>query len=200
MIVLAILGFTNIANGWHVNDKVLHFVCLGFASGVFYFIFDVDEDARRIWFWRYSGLMASSFICLFLGGIVSEIVQSLLPYKRFEFGDVVANLLGASLGLYISFHIESYYRKRREIARLYKPLHDDGGASTDDEDETGPLFSPTSQHPAASAPTAVSNHGRKSSFPPMQFKNVWDDRMDVFDIGDDEDDEENTPLRGSGKV
>ena len=43
MIVLALLGFTNIAHDWPLNDKILHFFCMGLATGIFYFIFDVDE-------------------------------------------------------------------------------------------------------------------------------------------------------------
>lgn len=38
----------------------------------------------------------------------------MLQYKEFRIGDVVANLLGSSLGLYISYHLEKYYRHRRE--------------------------------------------------------------------------------------
>jgi hypothetical protein len=37
---LALLGLTNLA---HVNDKLLHFFCLGIATGFFYFIFDMEE-------------------------------------------------------------------------------------------------------------------------------------------------------------
>lgn len=36
-------------------------------------------------------------------------------HKEFEIGDVVANLLGSSVGLYISYHLERYYRHRREV-------------------------------------------------------------------------------------
>jgi len=35
--------------------------------------------------------------------------------KEFQIGDVVANLLGSSVGLYISYHLEKYYRHRREV-------------------------------------------------------------------------------------
>lgn len=96
--------------------------------------------------------MFTVFVCLFLGGIVSEYVQSLLPvrplsflltfnshicfsakYKTFQFGDVVvrspshdplpslltsyekANLLGSGIGLYVAYHLERYYRQRREV-------------------------------------------------------------------------------------
>jgi hypothetical protein len=43
MLVLAFLGFTNVPHKLPVNDKFLHFLCLGFATHVFYFIFDVEE-------------------------------------------------------------------------------------------------------------------------------------------------------------
>ena len=38
-----ISGFTNIADEWPLNDKVLHFICFALATGVFYFVIDVDE-------------------------------------------------------------------------------------------------------------------------------------------------------------
>jgi len=162
---------------------------MALATAVFYWIFDVDEDARRIWFWRHSGLMATAFLCFIIGGVVSEFIQSLLPYKTFDFGDVVANLLGSGLGLFISFYAERYYRRRREISRLYKPLYDD--VSDPEDEETGlmnsTLFSPP-RTPATlppGKPQATSSAGA-----PLRFKNVWDDRMDVFGVGEDEDDED----------
>ena len=39
-------------------------------------------------------------------------------YKEFQVGDVAANLLGSSLGLYIAYHLERYYRHRREVRHL----------------------------------------------------------------------------------
>lgn len=43
MLILAFLGFTNAAHGLPINNKLLHFFCLCLATGVFYFIFDVEE-------------------------------------------------------------------------------------------------------------------------------------------------------------
>lgn len=43
MLSLAFLGFTNFTHAVPLNDKLLHFFCLGIATGVFYFIFDVEE-------------------------------------------------------------------------------------------------------------------------------------------------------------
>ena len=48
MLVLAFLGFTNFSQSLPLNDKLLHFMCLGIATGVFYFIFDVEECASRL--------------------------------------------------------------------------------------------------------------------------------------------------------
>jgi hypothetical protein len=39
----------------------------------------VSREARHIFFWRYFGLGFSGIVCLLLGGIVSEFIQSLLP-------------------------------------------------------------------------------------------------------------------------
>lgn len=53
-------------------------------------------------------------------------------YKTFQFGDIVvsfpispsfvlltasgkANLLGSGIGLYVAYHLERYYRQRREV-------------------------------------------------------------------------------------
>ena len=64
-----------------------------------------SRDARRIWFWRHANLIFTAVVCFFIGGFVSEIVQSMLPvrplitprsrslmlrqHKHFDFGDVV---------------------------------------------------------------------------------------------------------------
>ena len=43
MVALAFLGFTNFSHALPLNDKMLHFICLMLATGVFYFMFDVEE-------------------------------------------------------------------------------------------------------------------------------------------------------------
>lgn len=62
-----------------------------------------------------------------------------VQYKTFQWGDVVANLLGSSLGMLVSYRLEAHYRHRREIAKLYRPvvssLADEGGLFSSDEDE-----------------------------------------------------------------
>ncbi|KAJ7709841.1 hypothetical protein B0H17DRAFT_1029441 [Mycena rosella] len=187
MMLLAFLGFTNFSRSLPINDKALHFLCFGIATGVFYFIFDVEEDARRIWFWRHSALIFTGFVCFFCGGILSEFVQSMLPYKEFQFGDVVANLLGSSIGLFASYHMERYYRKRREIARLYQPLDSGSMSDLEDEDDAGTQLLPT-HYSAAAAPKG----GPKSA----RITDVWDEREELFGIGGDSDDEDAATPRG----
>jgi len=194
MILLAFLGFTNFVRRLPLNDKILHFICLGVATGVFYFIWDVEEDARRIWFWRNSGVIITGVICFFFGGIISEVVQSMLPYKVFELGDIIANLLGSSLGLWVSYHLERYYRHRREISRLYQPV------SAEEEEE---LFSDSdtenyaSSAPARGLPLLPTHNPVKPSTPKAQnhirLGNVWDESEELFGIGEDELDDLDRP-------
>lgn len=45
MIILAFLGFTDFSRSLPLNDKLLHFLCFTLATGVFYFIVDIEEYA-----------------------------------------------------------------------------------------------------------------------------------------------------------
>ncbi|KAL0956334.1 hypothetical protein HGRIS_002485 [Hohenbuehelia grisea] len=196
MVILAFLGFTNFSHALPLNDKLLHFICFSIATAVFYFIIDVEEEARRVWLWRHAGLLFTGFVCFFCGGILSEFVQSMLPYKVFQFGDVVANLLGSSLGLFIAYHLEKYYRYRREIARLYRPLDMDSQSdSEDDEDDVGRGIQllPTYNTPERSGPQKTRA---------TRLADVWDEREELFGIGGDSDDEGSPnvfPSRGTGQ-
>ena len=83
LIILAFLGFHPRGQQWvFVNDKVLHFICFFIATALFYMIWDVDEQARRSWFWRNAALYLSFATCFAFGALGSEIVQSLLPVSR----------------------------------------------------------------------------------------------------------------------
>ncbi|KAJ4468113.1 hypothetical protein J3R30DRAFT_1674905 [Lentinula aciculospora] len=182
MLCLAVLGFTNVTHYLPLNDKFLHFICFLIATTVFYFVFDVDEEYRRIWFWRHSGLILTGFICFLCGGILSEVVQSMLPYKEFQMGDVIANLLGSSIGLYVAYYMERYYRHRREISRLYRPLNTDVLSDDEDDDTPGTQLLPTHTHSQQrKGPTT-----NKS----VRLADVWDEREELFGIGEDSDGEE----------
>jgi len=184
MLLLAFLGFTNFVRRLPMNDKILHFICLGIATGIFYFIWDVEEDARRIWIWRNAGTILTSIICFFFGGIVSEIIQSMLPYKEFQIGDVIANLLGSALGLWVSYHLERYYRHRREISRLYRPVAvDEEEIFSDSDSEASPRHVPLLPTHRPVKPTApkLQNH--------IRLNNVWDESDELFNIGEEDDDD-----------
>ncbi|KAF8342336.1 uncharacterized protein EI90DRAFT_1331386 [Cantharellus anzutake] len=159
---------------------------MGTATGVFYWIFDVDEDARRVWFWRYSALNFTFGVCFLVGGIFSEIVQSMLPYRKFEAGDIIANILGSSCGLTVAYYLEKYYRKRREIARLYQPIDADiADAISDDE-----LDSLTSE---AHALPLYRQQSKPENVPtsrnPSRMRDVWDDREELFAVDEEDEDE-----------
>ncbi|GAC71755.1 hypothetical protein PANT_5c00057 [Moesziomyces antarcticus T-34] len=188
LILLGILGFHPRGQTWiRLNDKLLHFVCFFLATAMFYMIWDVDEPARTSYLWRNASLILSAITCLLVGGIGSEIVQSLLPYKQFQIGDIVANLLGSSLGLWFSYHLEKRYRARRELERLYAPLDiEDYGDLLDDEDD-GADLDPT-PNPRSSLKTSSSTAGanKKTRF----AADVWDDSLDI----------DNLPARGPARA
>ncbi|KDR75156.1 hypothetical protein GALMADRAFT_140692 [Galerina marginata CBS 339.88] len=179
MVVLAFLGFTNFSRALPLNDKLLHFLGFFIATSVFYFIIDVEESARRIWFWRHSGFMFTTVTCFFGGGILSEFVQAALPYKVFQWGDILANLLGSTLGLCLAHYLERYYRHRKEIARLYRPL---SGSVTYFEDEDEDDLEGTQLLP-------THNHSMKNGGKNPRLTDVWDEREELFDIGGGSDDE-----------
>ncbi|RXW24984.1 hypothetical protein EST38_g917 [Candolleomyces aberdarensis] len=206
--MLGFLGFTNFSQSLPLNDKMLHFICFGIATAVFYWIVDVEEyvpevsetvclavditnnrSARRVWFWRNASLIFTSFTCFFCGGILSEIVQSLLPFKQFEILDIVANISGSSLGLLGSYHLEKYYRHRREINRLYRPLNPEYSEDEDEELSSAFLLPTVSPH-------LVPPKSGKGKTVRFADPDVWDEREEVFDVGEDEsDDEENEATR-----
>jgi len=198
MVMLALLGFSDFSRALPLNDKLLHFICFTFATGVFYFIVDVEESARRVWFWRYFGLSFTFFTCFLCGGILSEFVQSVFPYKEFQMGDVVANLLGSGLGLVVSYHIEKYYRYRREISRLYQPLDADSLSDFEDDLESlGTQLLPT--HRVNRAPIGINGATRngkgkekKKKKGNVRFADVSQGREELFGIGEvsEEEDEE----------
>ncbi|KAG8976345.1 hypothetical protein FRB90_009231, partial [Tulasnella sp. 427] len=99
-----------------------------------------------------------------------------------------------------SYYIERYYRKRREIARLYKPLSGDADAyaSEDDDPYSAPLRSAPllPQHQTNNAwrdqRAAADNTKSSSGIGKVPaFKNVWDDGVEnVFDVGDEDSEDE----------
>lgn len=139
LLVLSLLGFhptlashlTPAAVPW--SDKLLHFICFGIATALFYSCWVVEEHARRVTFWRYWNELVSLIGFTLVGGIGSEFVQALLPYKSFQIGDVVANLLGSGLAVLVMHHYSREARRAAELRRLY--VHLDQISPEDDDDE-----------------------------------------------------------------
>ena len=80
MVLLSLLGFhptlaAHIAPPVPFSDKLLHFVGLGVASGLFYGVFKVEEEARRMLVWRYFAEGMSGVVCL--GGQSSKLASEL---------------------------------------------------------------------------------------------------------------------------
>ncbi|GAA5905900.1 hypothetical protein JCM6882_009065 [Rhodosporidiobolus microsporus] len=142
LLVLSLLGFhPTLAH--HLappdvpfSDKLLHFVCFWAATMLFYRIWVVEEHARRVWSWAWFNELVSIGVCVLTGGILSEVVQSLLPYKTFQPGDILANLLGSSLGVFVSSKLAARQRRDAELRRLYSHLGElsDSDDEGDDED------------------------------------------------------------------
>lgn len=187
LIFLGILGFHPRGQTWiRLNDKIVHFVCFFLATAMFYMIWDVDEPARASYVWRNASLILTGLTCFLVGGIGSEIVQSLLPYKQFQIGDIIANLLGSSLGLFFSYHLEKRYRARRELERLYAPLdiedygdldydhHDDGFEDADDPQRPGVPKSSLRQSSSSSGGARRERANKKKA----RFDDVWDDSVE----------------------
>lgn len=70
-----------------------------------------------------------------------------------------------------------------QIARLYRPINTGAVSDDDDDDE------------AASTQLLPTHHNRtalKGTSKPIRLADVWDEREEVFGIGDESDDEEQT--------
>ena len=115
-----------------------------------------------------------------------------------------ANILGSTIGLTVAYYLERYYRARREVRdvyslprkvfilsqihRLYRPLNTSGDLLSDEEEEdleAGTQLLPvsTDSNQRASAPKPATKSSR--------IEDVWDEREELFDIGDESDEEDN---------
>jgi hypothetical protein len=104
-----------------------------------------------------------------------------IQWKTFQTGDILSNLLGSTLFLYLAHLLHQRHRRKSEISSLYQPL---SSASYRDAQGREHLFSPSGSSPAQA----------QKSRPGRQSSNVWDDedsdvegRAGAFEIGDEED-------------
>jgi len=140
-----------------------------------------------------------------------------------------ANLLGSGIGLYLAYHLEKYYRRRREVRahpfpplgqrltpsrfprqiwRLYRPLSASNSslALDSDEDESGtqllPLHNKPDTPPSALFPQNNSKKGKaRARAASLALADVWDEREELCGGGeaDEEDDEDRGEDGGEGE-
>lgn len=105
LVLSAYLGFAKISLP---HDKLIHFVTFFLLSLMFYWLFETSSTraVRNLTF----------IICTLTGGIGSEFVQGLLPYRDFDFKDIIANVLGSSSALVISmvYHKKIIEQRRQQ--------------------------------------------------------------------------------------
>ncbi|WVW81008.1 hypothetical protein I302_102999 [Kwoniella bestiolae CBS 10118] len=207
IIILGILGMAPLPE-LPVNDKALHFFGLGFATYLIYFILEVPDGAgKRIWYIRRAPLLFTLVTAFFVGGIISEFIQSLLPWKEFQFGDIVANLLGSTLFLYLAHLTHQRNQRKLELSSLYEPLTEQGSSTYRDAQGRRHQFNASSldeEQPPRVDGAVYGGAGNRA----RQGSNVWDDESDqdrssqdtarggggVFELGDEDD--ESTPVSG----
>ncbi|TXT06100.1 hypothetical protein VHUM_03573 [Vanrija humicola] len=179
LILLGVLGFAPLPT-LPINDKALHFFGLGFATFLIYFVLEVPEGPhRRIWYIRRAPLILTVVCGFFVGGIVSEIVQSMLPL-----GDIAANLLGSTGFLYLAHVLDKRNRRRAELAQLYQPLSASAGASYRDAQGRTHAFAPATAGAAGGIALTDADIEAAHEYE-HRTSNVWDDEVDDAELGND---------------
>lgn len=120
LVVAAYLGFADLALP---SDKVVHLAVFFVLTVLFYWLFDT-QSTRTV---RNLTLV----VCTLAGGIGSEFVQGLLPYRTFDPIDILANVIGSLLALVLS---TIYHKKLLENRRKlrYEQLRNSIPPDTDD--------------------------------------------------------------------
>lgn len=103
-----------------------------------------------------------------------------------------ANILGSSIGLFVSYHLEKYHRYRREIHRLYRPLDSESLSDFEDDLDTLSTQLLPVHNQRARAPVGIGGIGVKAKEKKkgtVRFASVDEHREAPFEIGDDSADE-----------
>ncbi|GAA6059152.1 hypothetical protein JCM10212_003899 [Sporobolomyces blumeae] len=141
LVLLSLLGFhptlaTHLAPPRvPFSDKVLHFFGFLVATTLFYHVWVVEDEARRNPWWRWWNEGVCLVVCCGVGGIGSEYVQSLLPYKTFQPFDIVANVVGSALAIWGCHRWTVEHRRELELRRLYVRMGEVGLEDEDDDEE-----------------------------------------------------------------
>lgn len=129
-------------------------------------------------------------------------------WKEFQWGDILANLLGASLFIYLAHLLHLRLRKRQELSSLYQPLSAQNAHTYRDAQGRQHAFD-------VGSPTAAGGNGREAEGPRngqfrhvRQGSNVWEESSEartsvderdrgetMFELGDDEEEEPRREIR-----
>ncbi|KAI9301056.1 hypothetical protein BJ944DRAFT_208274 [Cunninghamella echinulata] len=105
--IMGILGFAPISVHEYINDKLLHFSTFCILGICLYYLWNLS--------YRRNFILAS--VILFAISFGSEFVQGLLPYRTFDWYDILANIIGSSVGLLIAFIMDYTWTTRKERIR-----------------------------------------------------------------------------------
>jgi len=86
-------------------DKIEHFIAYGITAILFFRHFVTRRTLHAFWL---SVIVSSAF------GASMEVVQSLVPYREFSFGDMAANAAGAL----VFSSVYWYGRRRSDVDRV----------------------------------------------------------------------------------
>ncbi|KAI8084847.1 uncharacterized protein BX664DRAFT_316372 [Halteromyces radiatus] len=100
---MGILGFAPIHLHERINDKVLHFGTFCILSVFLYYLWNLSFRRNLI----------LTTIILFALTIGSEFIQGLLPYRSFDWYDILANILGSFCGLMLAFLMDYLWTARK---------------------------------------------------------------------------------------
>nr|XP_031860203.1 uncharacterized protein CI109_004335 [Kwoniella shandongensis]KAA5527275.1 hypothetical protein CI109_004335 [Kwoniella shandongensis] len=175
VILLGILGMAPLPT-LPINDKALHFFGLGFATFLIYFVIDVpDGQARRVWYLRRAPLLFTLATSFFIGGI----------WKTFQFGDIVANLFGSTVFLYLAHLAATRIRKRQELSTLYQPLSAQSTSTYRDAQGRQHAFPSSADDQASNGGGDMSPDGGRVGGRGREGSGVWDDDSDLGRGSDD---------------
>jgi len=101
----------DITPDWPYVDKVLHFTAYALLGALFLRAFKTTRIRHHL-----KLIFALSVLFSALYGISDEIHQSFVPYRTADYRDVLADILGSILGVYIFYKI-----KIGKNAKITKP-------------------------------------------------------------------------------
>ena len=91
----------DITPDWPYVDKVLHFTAYALLGALFLRAFKTTRIRHHL-----KLIFALSVLFSALYGISDEIHQSFVPYRTADYRDVLADILGSILGVYIFYKIK----------------------------------------------------------------------------------------------